>query len=187
MKYGSSQRRVALTLSRRYDREGVLESANGQIWIPDTFCRFPDTFVASGVGKTHLCVALGLRAIGNGFSVCFYRVDELLYQLKADADVSPARLKHKKYTALNLLILDEFGYQTLDRDRANQFFRFVNYRYQRGSIALTTNKGITSWPEVLAGDEVLGRGDPGPSTAQCDGVDHPGPQLSTARPGSERR
>lgn len=108
-----------------------------------------------GVGKTHLCVALGLRAIENGFSVCFYRVDELLYQLKADAEVSPARLKHKKYMASNLLILDEFGYQSLDRDQANQFFRLVNYRYQRGSIALTTNKGITSWPEVLAGDEVL--------------------------------
>lgn len=34
-------------------------------------------------------------------------------------------------------------------------FRVVNYRYQRGSIAITTNKGITSWPEVLGGDEVL--------------------------------
>lgn len=108
-----------------------------------------------GVGKTHLSVALGLRAIENGFSVSFYRVDELMYQLKQDVDVSPARLKHKKYMASNLLILDEFGYQPLDRDEANLLFRVVNYRYQRGSIALTTNKGITSWPEVFAGDEVL--------------------------------
>lgn len=108
-----------------------------------------------GVGKTHLCVALGLRAIENGFSVSFYRVDELMHQLKQDRDVSPARLKHKKYMASNLLILDEFGYEPLNREQANQFFRLVNYRYQRGSIALTTNKGITSWPEVLAGDEVL--------------------------------
>lgn len=108
-----------------------------------------------GVGKTHLSVALGLRAIENGFSVSFYRVDELMYQLKQDIDVSPTRLKHKKYMASNLLILDEFGYQPLDRDEANLLFRVVNYRYQRGSIALTTNKGITSWPEVLAGDEVL--------------------------------
>lgn len=108
-----------------------------------------------GVGKTHLCVALGLRAIENGFSVSFYRVDELMHQLKRDRDISPARLKHKKYMASNLLILDEFGYEPLDRDQANWFFRLVNYRYQRGSIALTTNKGITSWPEVLAGDEVL--------------------------------
>jgi len=108
-----------------------------------------------GVGKSHLCVALGMRAIENGFSVCFYRVDELLYQLKTDAGLSPSRLKHKKYMASNLLILDEFGYQSLDREEANLLFRVVNYRYQRGSIALTTNKGITSWPEVLAGDEVL--------------------------------
>ena len=57
--------------------------------------------------------------------------------------------------ASNLLILDEFGYQSLDRQESNLLFRVVNYRYQRGSIALTTNKGITSWPEVLAGDEVL--------------------------------
>lgn len=55
----------------------------------------------------------------------------------------------------NLLILDEFGYQSLDREQANMFFRLVNHRYQRGSIAMTTNKGITSLPEVLAGDEVL--------------------------------
>lgn len=108
-----------------------------------------------GVGKSHLCVALGMRAIENGFSVSFYRVDELMYQLKADVGVHPSRLKHKKYMASNLLILDEFGYQPLDREEANLLFRVVNYRYQRGSIALTTNKGITSWPEVLAGDEVL--------------------------------
>lgn len=108
-----------------------------------------------GVGKTHLCVALGTRAIENGFSVSFYRVDELMYQLKQDRDLCPSRLKHKKYMTSNLLVLDEFGYQTLDREEANLFFRVVNHRYQKGSIALTTNKGITSWPEVLAGDEVL--------------------------------
>jgi DNA replication protein DnaC len=96
-----------------------------------------------------------MRAIENGFSVCFTRVDELVYQLKADANISPARLKHKKYMASNLFILDEFGYQPLDREAANLLFRVVSYRYQRGSIAMTTNKGITSWPEVLAGDEVL--------------------------------
>lgn len=108
-----------------------------------------------GVGKSHLAVGLGMRAIECGFSVCFYRVDELLHQLKKDADLSPARLKHKKYMASSLLILDEFGYQCLNRDEANLFFRVVNYRYQRGAVAITTNKGIASWPETLAGDEVL--------------------------------
>ena len=105
-----------------------------------------------GVGKSHLAIALGLRGIENGFSVSFYRADELVYQLKQDVDVSPARLKHKKYMAL---IVDEFGYQPLSREESNLLFRVVNYRYQRGSIAITTNKAITSWPEVLGGDEVL--------------------------------
>ncbi len=47
-----------------------------------------------GVGKTHLAVGLGLRAIETGFSVSFYRLDELMHQLKKDADINPAKLKH---------------------------------------------------------------------------------------------
>jgi DNA replication protein DnaC len=110
---------------------------------------------APGVGKSHLAIALGMRAIESGFSVCFARTDELLHQLKKDAEISPARLKHKKYMASSLLIVDEFGYQTFDREESTLFFRVVNHRYRRGSIAITTNKGIASWPEVLADDEVL--------------------------------
>lgn len=122
-------------------------------WIRDSQCLLLQG--PPGVGKTHLCVGLGTRAIENGFSVSFYRVDELMHQLKRDSELHPSQLKHRKYMASNLLILDEFGYQTMSRDEANLFFRVVNYRYQRGSIAITTNKGITSWPEMLAGDEVL--------------------------------
>jgi len=109
-----------------------------------------------GVGKTHLVVGLGLRAIETGFSVSFYRLDELMHQLKKDADLSPAKLKHRKYMGVNLVIIDEFGYQSLNREEANLFFRVVNYRYVKGSsTAITTNKGIASWPSVLADDEVL--------------------------------
>ena len=107
------------------------------------------------LGKTHWSVALGVRAIENGFSVCFMRLDELLHQLKKDAELSPTRLKHKKYMASSLLIVDEMGFQPLTRDEANLFFRVVNHRYQRASLCLTTNKGITDWPEMLAGDEAL--------------------------------
>ena len=53
-------------------------------------------------------------------------------------------------------MFDEFGYQRLDREESNLFFRVVNYRYSKGSsTAITTNKGIASWPSVLADDEVL--------------------------------
>lgn len=109
-----------------------------------------------GVGKTHLVVGLGLRAIETGFSVSFYHLDELMHQLKKDAQLDPAKLKYRKYMAVNLVIIDEFGYQQLDREESNLFFRVVNYRYAKGSsTAITTNKGIASWPSVLADDEVL--------------------------------
>ena len=109
-----------------------------------------------GVGKTHLAIGLAMRAIETGFSVSFYRLDELMHQLKKDAELDPVRLKHRKYMAVNLVLIDEFGYHTLDREESNLFFRVVNYRYTKGSsTAITTNKGIASWPSVLADDEVL--------------------------------
>jgi DNA replication protein DnaC len=108
-----------------------------------------------GVGKTHLSVALGVKAVEHGFGVMFYRLEELLAALRRDADLTPARLRRKKYLAVSLLIIDEVGFDPMTRQEASLFFRLVSHRYQRGSILITTNKGIKDWPEVLAGDEVL--------------------------------
>jgi DNA replication protein DnaC len=109
----------------------------------------------SGVGKTHLATALGIKAIECGFSVCFYRLDDLLAEMKKHTDLSTEQLKHKKYMAVHLLIIDEMGFQALSREEANRFFRLVSYRYGRGSVCITTNKSIRDWPELLAGDEAL--------------------------------
>ena len=122
-------------------------------WIRDNQCILLQG--PPGVGKTHLTIALATRAIENGFSVAFYRVDEWMHQLRADAMLELSQLKHRKYMSSNLVVLDEFGYQLMSREEANLFFRVINYRYGKGSIAITTNKGITAWPEVLGGDEVL--------------------------------
>jgi DNA replication protein DnaC len=108
-----------------------------------------------GVGKTHLAVALGVRAVENGFSVSFQRLEDLLAALRRDGDVSPARLRRRKYMNVALLIIDEVGFEPMTRQEASWFFRLVSHRYGRGSILITTNKGIRDWPEVLAGDEVL--------------------------------
>lgn len=108
-----------------------------------------------GVGKTHLAVALGVKAVENGFSVAFYRLEDLLHAMKQDADVPPRRLRGKKYLKVSLLIIDEVGFQPMTRQEASLFFRLVSYRYQRGSTLITTNKSVKDWPEVLAGDEVM--------------------------------
>jgi DNA replication protein DnaC len=108
-----------------------------------------------GVGKTHLGVALGVRAVENGFSVAFLRLEDLLAAMRRDAEASPNRLRRRKYVNVALLIVDEVGFEPMTRQEACLLFRLVSYRYGRGSILITTNKGIRDWPEVLAGDEVL--------------------------------
>lgn len=108
-----------------------------------------------GVGKTHLSVALGVRAIESGFGVVFVRLEELLASLRRDADLPPARLRRRKPFNVSLLIIDEVGFEPMSRQEASLFFRLVSHRYGRGAILITTNKGIKDWPEILAGDEVL--------------------------------
>lgn len=108
-----------------------------------------------GVGKSHLAVALGVKAIEHGFSVVFYRLDELLPLMRRDAELSPSLLRRKKYINNSLLILDEVGFEPMSRQDASLFFRLVSHRYQKGAIIITTNKGVEAWPEILAGDEIL--------------------------------
>jgi DNA replication protein DnaC len=108
-----------------------------------------------GVGKSHLAVALGVKAIKNGFSVQHYVLDDLMHMLKGDAAVPPRRLKAKRYLNSALLVIDEVGFRPLDRAEANLFFRLVSARYEKGSIILTSNKHVRDWPEIFAGDEIL--------------------------------
>jgi DNA replication protein DnaC len=108
-----------------------------------------------GVGKSHLAVSLGVKAVEQGFSAQFYRFDELLIDLKRDAGLPQNRLRRRKYLSTSLLIIDELGFEPMDRQEASAFFRLVTYRYGRGSILITTNKSVRDLPELLAGDEVL--------------------------------
>jgi len=108
-----------------------------------------------GVGKTHLIVALGVRAIESGFSVVFYRLEDLLHEMRKDAGVPPARLRRRKYFNVAFLVIDEVGFEPMSHEDASLFFRLVSYRYMRGATAITTNKSIKDWPGIFAGDEAM--------------------------------
>lgn len=108
-----------------------------------------------GVGKTHLVVALGVKAIEQGFSVAFYRLDELLHAMRKDAAIAPQRLRRKKYFNVSYLVVDAVGSEPMSREDASLFFRLVSYRYRRGSTAITTNKSVKDGPGILAGDEAM--------------------------------
>ena len=107
-----------------------------------------------GVGKTHLAVALSLRAIEQGFGVYFVRAQDLLEDLRrAQADHRLDR-RLRVYLAPKLLVIDEFGVWSYDRVAATALFSLISARYERGSIILTSNKGFAEWGEVL-GDAVI--------------------------------
>jgi DNA replication protein DnaC len=108
-----------------------------------------------GVGKTHLAMGLGVRAIQNGFSVAFLSADELIEQLRRDDATANRRIRRRKYMNTSVLIIDELGFQAFDRRDAHLLFKVISYRYERGSTIITSNKSIREWPEMLAGDDAL--------------------------------
>jgi DNA replication protein DnaC len=107
-----------------------------------------------GVGKTHLAVALGLRAIEQGFGVYFVRAQDLLEDLRRAQAEHRLDRRMRVYLAPKLLVIDEFGVWSYDRLAATALFSLISARYERGSIILTSNKGFGEWGEVL-GDTVI--------------------------------
>jgi len=107
-----------------------------------------------GVGKTHLAVALALRAIENGHGAYFVRAYDLMEDLRKARAEHRLDRRMRVYLAPKVLIVDEFGIWPYDRDAATAFFSLVSARYERGSIILTSNKGFAEWGELL-GDAVI--------------------------------
>ncbi|KFK92456.1 MULTISPECIES: IS21-like element helper ATPase IstB [unclassified Serratia (in: enterobacteria)] len=107
-----------------------------------------------GVGKTHLAVALGVKAADAGHRVLFMPLDKLMATLVKARQENRLERQLQQLSYVRVLILDEIGYLPMTRDEANLFFRLLNRRYEKASIILTSNKSFTDWGEVF-GDHVL--------------------------------
>ncbi|MEP0773938.1 MAG: ATP-binding protein [Acidobacteriota bacterium] len=71
-------------------------------------------------------------------------------------DVASLRLmQRRRYWTAAVLIIDELGFQALDRRDAHLLFKVLSSRYERASMILTSNKSIREWPEMIAGYEML--------------------------------
>jgi DNA replication protein DnaC len=102
-----------------------------------------------GVGKTHLAVSLGMEAIRNGFSVYFVSLPDLLDRLVQAQVENRMRRKMAHLRKCRLLILDEIGYRTLDRNATACLFQLISERYERGSMILTSNKSYGEWGAIF--------------------------------------
>jgi DNA replication protein DnaC len=110
----------------------------------------------SGVGKTHIALAIAHRAVTAGHKVRFITAADLMLQLATAR--SQGRLKEYFNRAVlgpKLLVVDEIGYLPFGREEANLFFNVVAKRYERGSMVLTSNLPFTQWAGAFADDQTL--------------------------------
>ncbi len=107
-----------------------------------------------GVGKTHLAIALGIKAVEAGYSVLFLTLEELIGRLVRAAKESRLERSLQQLTYPKVLIIDEIGYLPLSSFEASLFFRLVVRRYERASMVITSNKSFLDWGEVFS-DPVL--------------------------------
>jgi len=108
-----------------------------------------------GIGKTHLATALGYEACQKGLSVLYTTAVDVINTLTAAQITQRLKLELKRYTAPNLLIMDELGYLPIDKQGADLLFQVISQRYEHGSTVITTNKAFRNWATIFNNDATL--------------------------------
>jgi DNA replication protein DnaC len=107
-----------------------------------------------GTGKTHLSIAIGIRACLAGHRVAFRTATEwvaLLADAQRQGRLDDELVRLQRYP---LLVVDEVGYIPFDPQAANHMFMLVSRRYERASLIVTSNKPFSGWGEIF-GDDIV--------------------------------
>lgn len=107
-----------------------------------------------GTGKSHLATALGIHACNQGYRVLFTTVPRLLTQLRESRSLKHLRMVENRFEKFDLVICDEFGYISFDKEGAELLFSHLSLRCGRKSTIITTNLSFDRWKEIF-GDPVL--------------------------------
>ena len=102
-----------------------------------------------GRGKTHLAIALGLKACALGMNVLFKNAATLSTELTEAKDNYFLGKLEKRIRQTDLLILDEMSYVSFDRFQSEMVFKVVSDRSERGSVIVTTNLPFSQWTELF--------------------------------------
>ncbi|SHI06512.1 IS21-like element helper ATPase IstB [Clostridium grantii] len=117
-----------------------------------------------GTGKTHISIALGIKACLEGYKVLFTTVPLFITQLKELKSNKSLRGYQNKLSKYDLVILDEFGYISADKEGAELLFTHISLRTGQKSTIITTNLSFDRWGEIF--------GDPVMTAAMTDRLTH---------------
>jgi DNA replication protein DnaC len=107
-----------------------------------------------GVGKTHLAISLGVKAVEAGYRVMFLTLETLLARLGRAQQENRLERQLQQHVYPKVLILDEMGYLPMNRTEASLFFRLLTRRYEKASLIITSNKSFVDWGDIF-NDQVL--------------------------------
>jgi DNA replication protein DnaC len=117
-----------------------------------------------GTGKTHLAIAVGVRACLAGQRVAFATATEWVARLGDAKRQGQLEAELRRLGRVPLIVVDEVGYIPFDPEAANLMFSLVSARYERASMVVTSNKPFSAWGEIF-GDDIV-------ATAMIDRLVH---------------
>lgn len=102
-----------------------------------------------GRGKTHLSIALGLKACSQGFNVLFKNAATLSTELCEARDNYRLGKLERTLAKADLLILDELSYLSFNRHQSELLFKVISDRSEKGSTIVTTNLPFSKWTDLF--------------------------------------
>ena len=102
-----------------------------------------------GTGKTHIAIGLGLKVCLQGYKVLFTTVHKLLTQIRELHSQRNLKVIEARFEKYDLVICDEFGYLSFDKEGSELLFNHLSLRAGRKSTIITTNLGFERWEEIF--------------------------------------
>jgi DNA replication protein DnaC len=110
----------------------------------------------SGLGKTHIAIALGYAATQAGYKIRFISAADLLLYLETAKKQDKLKESMRRITThYKLLIIDELGYLPVNKEQANLLFQVIAKRYENQSTLITSNLNFGQWDQTLGHDSTL--------------------------------
>jgi len=103
----------------------------------------------AGVGKSHLCQALGHEAVRRGYDVLFTRTSAMLAHLHAGRADGTYDRRLASFHRPEVLCLDDFGLKPMRPPAMEDLYEVIEGRYGKGAIILTTNRAFSEWQELF--------------------------------------
>ncbi len=124
----------------------------------------------SGTGKSHLAQALGHEACRKGFDVLFYRCSKLFDWIQSGRGDGSYKRRMEYIIKAPLLILDDFGLQSLEEDQQEDLYEVICQRYEKKAMIITSNRDMSEWSGIFNNALI--------ATAALDRLVHRGIEIS---------